>query len=353
MSRCYSTCVLLVSKVVLFRISQHATINHGVVMGKDIPKRNRYEDLAQSLGDNAFTKLIRDNPIRMFYHYTDIHGLKGILKNNTIWATHVSNLNDPHEVEHGIDFVLNYLRKSIGVPGSEGDFLSTCFGNFGVLSKSPDILESRYGAAFSKRGDDLSQFRAYSNVGAGYCIGFDAVSFQQNIRSIPYANGSLFQLFPIVYDARLKETLIDEALETGQEFIQRTIRELPGSDTEVLTQRTAAAVSGYLLWQSAQFKQEGFKDEEEWRLMPRIIPPQAIPVVNYLRYREKAGLFVPYLEIPFWLNQTTTNPLNEITVGPKLSYKKAQNGLLKFLHIEKIESEFTLIEIKRSTTFLQ
>ena len=32
------------------------------------------------------------------YHYTGIHGLKGIIESQTLWATHYKYLNDAEEV---------------------------------------------------------------------------------------------------------------------------------------------------------------------------------------------------------------------------------------------------------------
>lgn len=39
------------------------------------------------------------------YHYTDIDGLLGILKNRVIWATEIKDLADETEFEYGRDLV--------------------------------------------------------------------------------------------------------------------------------------------------------------------------------------------------------------------------------------------------------
>ncbi|RVK32186.1 hypothetical protein [Sinorhizobium meliloti] len=36
-------------------------------------------------------------------HYTDLAGLKGIIENNELWLSHAAFLNDPQELEHGVD----------------------------------------------------------------------------------------------------------------------------------------------------------------------------------------------------------------------------------------------------------
>ena len=43
------------------------------------------------------------------YHYTDAGGLHGILKSNTLWATHAAYLNDSQEFIYGTDLVRQEL----------------------------------------------------------------------------------------------------------------------------------------------------------------------------------------------------------------------------------------------------
>ena len=47
------------------------------------------------------------------YHYTNFDGLKGILKSNTLWATHYKALNDFREVEQFRPRLKNLVEKYI------------------------------------------------------------------------------------------------------------------------------------------------------------------------------------------------------------------------------------------------
>ena len=39
------------------------------------------------------------------YHYTNMHGLVGIVKSKSIWCTKIQYLNDASEYEHGFSFL--------------------------------------------------------------------------------------------------------------------------------------------------------------------------------------------------------------------------------------------------------
>lgn len=48
-------------------------------------------------------------PILLF-HYTDFNGLKGIVENREIWATHTGFLNDLSELHHASKIALSLLH---------------------------------------------------------------------------------------------------------------------------------------------------------------------------------------------------------------------------------------------------
>jgi hypothetical protein len=145
------------------------------------------------------------------YHYTGIHGLKGIIESQTLWATHYKYLNDTEEVIHLRDKLPEFLRpvfKKIfsGLNPRErqlvlNDYhsidmaveeepkkLSTIMYNvtFVGAEKKPPIAEP-YITAFCRVDKTnepvanhglLSQWRGYGTQG-GYSIIFDAEGLRQ------------------------------------------------------------------------------------------------------------------------------------------------------------------------------
>lgn len=94
----------------------------------------------------------------MLYHYCDQSAFINIIKNKVLWASDLTKMNDPTELVHGPQ-ILVALYRSI-FPNSKVD-----------LSKERSLPNNGYmhlACSMSKDGDLLSQWRAYSNDGAGF-----------------------------------------------------------------------------------------------------------------------------------------------------------------------------------------
>ena len=59
-------------------------------------------------------------PPPVLYHYTNQHGLLGILKSKVIWASHTQYLNDSDEFRHAIKLVRKELERMINKDEPEG-----------------------------------------------------------------------------------------------------------------------------------------------------------------------------------------------------------------------------------------
>jgi hypothetical protein len=149
----------------------------------------------------------QSKPDGLLYHYTDQHGLLGILRSKSIWATHVRYLNDATEFVHGIKIAMQCVKETKidaesffkhrpdswprDAPRRVGEILDhyvddalarlnnlpvyvTCF-----FDSEPGDQPSKSQGA----GDKLSQWRAYSKGSAGFSIGFDKGSLQNYIES--------------------------------------------------------------------------------------------------------------------------------------------------------------------------
>jgi hypothetical protein len=86
------------------------------------------------------------------FHYTNMAGLTAIINSQQIWLTSIFHLNDPSELGHGADIALAILNSE----ADRGDHVvkAFCAQTF-----------------FSRRGDDLGQWRAYADNSRGVAIG--------------------------------------------------------------------------------------------------------------------------------------------------------------------------------------
>ncbi len=131
------------------------------------------------------------------YHYTDAGGLYGILDSHSLWATHVSYMNDEKEFMFGIEAVIAEVReasKALPIPASDNkiaDLLAkliapsvTVLAATKSLMARTSLIRDNYGpfvTCLSVAGDDLSQWRGYSGYG-GYAVGFDAALLHESVK---------------------------------------------------------------------------------------------------------------------------------------------------------------------------
>jgi hypothetical protein len=104
-------------------------------------------------------------------HYTTAEGLIGILSSGSIRATHCRYLNDSMEMKHGLKITRDVISQQS--KHLDNKLHKLLFKKLGNLVKYYDLnkpMGEPYVACFSKRGDQLGQWRAYGARGLGYSI---------------------------------------------------------------------------------------------------------------------------------------------------------------------------------------
>src|SRR5579864_4722465 len=107
----------------------------------------------------------REPPV-LLCHYTNQHGLLGIISTGEIWATSVNNLNDRKEFEYAKELAESLISSRIGNESDEVKKRHLGYLRNAALNAGINICVS----SWSSRIDDLSQWRAYSGTGTGYSI---------------------------------------------------------------------------------------------------------------------------------------------------------------------------------------
>jgi hypothetical protein len=104
------------------------------------------------------------------YHYTDAAGLDGIIKNQEVWFTSYTQLNDPSEISYGMAIASEILDEI----GQASDPLIKIFCELLNDLFTHEDLFGAFGffiASFSRARDDLGQWRAYADNGRGFALG--------------------------------------------------------------------------------------------------------------------------------------------------------------------------------------
>jgi len=245
---------------------------------------------------NLLRHLFPTKTPKFLYHYTNSTGMKGIIESGKIWATKIQYLNDKSEFRLAFSYLQDEIEKEIKKGNAKKtkqelkDMLHALEGN--------DMLNVAV-ISFSEVGDQLSQWRGYTQIGDGYALGFNG----QILREVMELNKDYTDsyLLPCVYTEKEQRALIRRRINLstteyhyakGRYFKKNEIRSNPSFE-----------YSSVVL--AALIKSDGFKEEKEWRFI-------------YQGDTEKGKLragkhsLIPYWELNLNLNKT----LKKILVGP-------------------------------------
>lgn len=255
-------------------------------------------------------------PANKMYHYTDAHGLLGIVQNRAFWASDIRHLNDRTELEHGIGLVRKRLdeaarRRGSGKAASALAGIRETFHGF-------DVLLTAYACCFCEDGDLLSQWRGYGRSGGGYAIGISPIATRGNPPPPPRVS-----LRKIIYELDEKLALIDESIATLEKLMDVVFKDSSADwneATRILNGFFRQEVGDYL-W---CFKHHAFKEEKEWRFCYITGPADPSPLP--LQFRPAPGGVVPYVDIDlFNLGDAEHHYLeiSDIVCGPTLDSQRS------------------------------
>jgi hypothetical protein len=257
--------------------------------------------LSQSRIDSAARRLdeifIRTPPDCLF-HYTDQKGILGILTSGELWGTKIQYMNDSTEWLLSIDHAKEIIEERLySIKDAKGRKLLQC------------IIDHLHGIAnvnvcsvsFCVDPDLLSQWRGYSGDNTGFAIGF---------RSTPLSligNGYGGRLGHCIYKREEQR----EAINILIDFELHNVAELDSlQETDYL--QFGAHFERMLIQRGVFFKDIGFQQEEEWRLVTYI--------TGYgdekFSFRPGKSMLIPYYRIPLRQGGSWVVDIASVTVGP-------------------------------------
>ena len=286
-----------------------------------------------------------------------------------MYATSIRYLNDREEFNHGIGIaeqILQDITNGLGDDDSLKEFLPEILKGFfedGVLS--PKKLNI-FTASFTVNGDQLSQWRGYSNGSSGVSLGFDLRSF----RPAPDL-GTMVQFAPCVYQDGAKFELMREAISgfvdaaqalskrvIDKDQVRASIEETMRSHPEMsfveaarLSQEMLAsqivreineAASGMaadLLRLAGLLKHHSFEEEKEWRFVLPVTLSR-LPTQNPIKYRHRTNTLIPYQEFPLSAQHgdNIVLPLTDVILGPGSEETTAIDAARAFLESEGVRN---------------
>lgn len=232
--------------------------------------------------------LISVNPEKTVYHYADIGALIGMLDSGKIWASHVTRMNDTQEYEIGVTFITQFISKNRLRPS--GKLIDKVISRF----KSVDTFIACYSAARNR----LSQWRAYSGDGTGYCIGLKTSEMATIDDQMPL-------LEKVIYSEDAAESILSTLLDRVDNFLNQK------NFGEVEVGYLLGMLEGIFNNVACIIKHPGFEEEAEYR---QIYQPTNSTLSLETKYRMGRFGLTPYVEIEFL--QKGRLPIESITIGP-------------------------------------
>ena len=261
----------------------------------------------------------------IIYHYCSVTGFHGILSSKALWLSDCYLMNDHMEHRLLLEKASHTIKSLVENKNTEyykrgGEELSD---HLGSTDNHPFVC------CFSREPDLLSQWRAYSDNGAGFAIGFSTDGLRRRCEEHK-ANKLAITLQPVEYVSAKHDSLghkivsryLDEYEKHSQEAHSVVIFELPW--------RTYCE-----LWREAALcKNPGFAEEKEYRIVlepsRRLtgIPRKWVETVGCsdLAFRVSGNRLVPYYELSF-----TADDVVRIGVGPRFPDRKSIHTIRMFL----------------------
>jgi hypothetical protein len=234
-----------------------------------------------------------------------------------MWATDVLYMNDASEFVYSQGIIKDVISM---YAEEHPEFAPHKF----LFERDPlDTKLNVFAACFCRRGDVLSQWRTYANLGTGYAIEFS----WQRLRYLFATN----RLGRVEYQEREQKRVLRQILDylTTDEAL---IQEADGH----LYSKVAAELVNALFFVRAFLKAPAFREEHEWRI---ISYPKSDGHAE--SFRASKNMVLPYCEMPL-VNPYQDLPITKVIIGPSQNPKAAERSLRRFL--DSVEMKTVAIE---------
>lgn len=268
---------------------------------------------------------------KLLYHYTDLDGLRGILKTRSFWCGHHSTFNDPMEIQYGKKLISDLIseRKEDEENPNIKEFYKSASLYVNAFGLS---IHHAFISCFCEDGDLLSQWREYSDNGGGYCLGLEfsnQTMIETKTDNIPSDNK--IKLRKVIYKREEQEELINNLLDLALNGLREVFNKIPAEQHNYTASSIGGEVSNLLIDLMLAFKHEAFDSEQEWRL---VIVFRDNFEAEDLKFRESQTRIIPYREC-FVYNRNGDDlifPINKVRYGPSADQSQVKSTLQLYLN---------------------
>jgi hypothetical protein len=273
------------------------------------------------------------------YQYTTAAGLKGIFETEQLWFTDYRFHNDPGEFLYGQELALEVLDTfAAAAPNKYAKQLIESVRSI-LTSDQLDTAIDMLLACFTRKRDDLGQWRAYGDNGRGFAIGFAPPMFAIEDPAFKKHIDKIF-LGSVVYDetdalSRHREAIgwaLDEFLEAARSYPH--LMKLSMNRDAFIKEMRISLIAQPLIWYSLTTKHHAYRDEDEVR---QVLLGAGDDLRPDIKTRVRGSEIVPYVAVP-WLVRAK-GMIEEIVVGPaaSLGAEEAVIAMLRYYGVDGVK----------------
>lgn len=296
----------------------------------DINALNTFLESIGSYNPELIFGLAPDQPL---YHYTDLGGLQGIVKNHDLWLTHSRYLNDEEEMTHGYRAAKDTVAEARD--DKNGRNWRAYLDRVDELLQKP-LLEGVYICCFCQKDNLLSQWRSYGANGTGVSIKFKPEYFSY-VTGPDSPHGGMMRLWKVFYDPDQQRRILRSAIRFAFEHPLPPIPSI-----QEMARRAADAIEFFI----PTFKNPDFIEESEWRLI--FTPPPNCPVKP--QFRVARGMLIPYYSLKELrgapISPELQLPITGVCVGPSVNKSLNEMSVRMLL----AQAGYTDIDVESSNT---
>lgn len=258
------------------------------------------------------------------YHYTDLSGFKGIIDSNKFWGTDHLFLNDDQEIRYGTILVNELIdRLMISESKQNKKILEIIKERFNY----PKYKEEIYIACFTELKDSLSQWKGFSNQGAGIAIGLSTSKLFKNDRKFPLRN---IDIVKVIYNWEEQVDILEKEIQILIAYINEHQKYYSDLDSMGEACSTTALFCRRVI---CTFKSEVFAGEKEWRAIYRNID-KSEEGYQIVKYRIQGEKFIPYYEMDISPSAGKKNwslPISEVIIGNVVGSERNLIAISRFI----------------------
>lgn len=310
-----------------------------------------YSPLRQLIREQIKEKYDREQNWGPLWHYTNVSGFRGIINRDgklVFWFTRCDLLNDTSEgkyIEGLFQMIIEKMLKEEQISQEFYNVIKDCkadtkrYISYAIPPREgyagESVLENTeceaFICCFSLASDSLDMWRYYSKNDGGYSLKIAPMVFDSHKRVLPFrANEDKYfnnlYGYSVEYDIDKQSANITDIVRRCYEAYSKGVPDRKNDD-----KNARAIICDFLQEYQFVYKHPCFSSENEYRFVyfrPKKRPAKMTQKMYDIKYRDRNGILVPYIEIEV---ENAQQYLEEVMLSPMISERVAKDTAEEFL----------------------